>query len=150
MKCADEFIRSRRKFDEAVAKVLNFKYEEASKKSEENVRGKKALEVGQRVKYLLPKETHLSTVKMEPRWAGPYKILRRLGEHSYEVEVAPGKTTEAHRDQLAEWVDDVFIGKPTPLYYYAAISDALEEDWWPLREVLKHRVRGGKWEFLTS
>ena len=98
----------------------------------------------------MPKESHLSTVKMEPRWSGPFLVSRKVGEHSYEIEIGPGKYKQAYRDQLAEWVDDELVGKPTPLYYYSAVDEALEEDFWPVKEILGHRVKKGVWEFLTS
>ena len=147
---AVDFIESRKEIDEKVAQILNEKHAEQCRKAHARLTERKSFTVGQRVKYLVPKESHLSVVKMQPRWAGPYNVKRRISEHTYEIEIAPQKFKEVHRDQLSGWVDDDLVGPPVPLYFYASVFETLEEDWWPVEKILRHRETRDGWSFLVK
>ena len=82
-------------------------------------------EAGARVWYR--PERQPGTDKLAPEWVGPCLIHRRVGCHSYVVELAPGVLREAHRTQLRPHVADQFSGTPFLLYYLAGKAPQLPE-----------------------
>ena len=80
--------------------------------------------------------------KLEPRWKGPGKVLERLADHSYLVQVEPGKTQKAHRSQLHPHTDDMAIDDPYPMYYFSGKPPVLgvAPDDWEVEALLDHKV----------
>jgi len=84
---------------------------------------------------------------------GPGKVVQRVGEHSYIVQVKKGGTTEAHRSQLRRHIPDTLVSEPTPLYYYSGRAPELSvaPDQWLVDKVMEHRTRpDGTEEFLVK
>ena len=84
---------------------------------------------------------------------GPGIVHKRVGEHSYIIQVKRGETTEAHRSQLRRHIPDSYVSNPTPLYYYSGKAPDLsvEPDQWAVEKIMEHRVRpDGVKEFLVK
>ena len=78
------------------------------------------LKVGDTVWYRGPGKDKLSEY-----WTGPGKITAKEGEHSYEVEIAPGDLQKCHRGQLMPHVDDTYATKLFPKHYFSG-----KAPWW--------------------
>ena len=99
------------------------------------------LEIGQDVWY--QPEPQPGRDKLSPLWFGPGHVVSKKGEHSYIVEITPGRKTEAHRSRLREHVDDVYAGKTYGLHYFVGkapeIAPILKDDEYILED-------GGVWD----
>ena len=79
-------------------------------------------------------------------------VRRRVGEHSYVVEIKEGVETEAHRSQLRPHIEDTYAAETFPLYYFSGKAPALdtEMDRWLVEEIREHRGMGDQLEFLVK
>lgn len=81
-------------------------------------------------------------------------MRHRVGEHSYKVEVKPGKLQEAHRSQLRPHVADTYAENPYPMHYFVGKAPAIqvEPDEWIVDSIDDHRIgpTTGKLEFLVK
>ena len=80
------------------------------------------------------------------------KIIRRVGELSYQIEVKPDILHDVHHDQLKPFVDDVVEGTPIGLFHHTTGYQELttEPGEWEVERIVRHRRKtSGVWEFLT-
>ena len=138
-----------RQIEERVAKTLNEAHEkraqtENCKRAEAEVFTK-----DQKVWYRRPEG---SGDKLDSRWLGPAIVLERVGENSYEIQIAEKRTIRAHASFLKPYIEDVFNGQPKPIFYHQrTVPDAeAAPDEWIVDKILNHRVRNGETQFLTK
>ena len=96
--------------------------------------------VGEKVWYLRPRVR--PGEKLETYWIGPCRVAERKGEHSYTVEVEPGRLQEAHRSQLKEHFEEEWSDRPLKMYHFrqAVEDNELAMDEWNVEAVEDHRV----------
>jgi hypothetical protein len=87
---------------------------------------------------------------MDVRWYGPGVITERVGEHSYKIEIGPGRNMEAHISQLKPWFEDEEVHPLTPLFTYQPEVEKLQVDEFEVDKILEYKRRedGTLW-FLT-
>jgi hypothetical protein len=148
---AIDFVKSREHIDKVVAHTLNTRRARNAEGFRRRHQVKPTLKVGDRVKVLRPRENRRTEFKVEARWVGPSIIRARTGEHSYVVEMHPGKTQHVHRDKLLLWIDDVLHGDTVPLFFFAdprVCDDDVNE--YIVEKITRHRrTPQGGFEFLT-
>ena len=89
---------------------------------------------------------------METWWLGPVKILRRMGNMSYQVVHKPGEVWDVHREFLKPYVHDDFMGTTVPLYFHkgttkdSGLSDPSDQ----VETIKGHRMKNNKLEFLVQ
>ena len=144
------FIEKMGEQDSVVAQRLNAIQERRAKGANANRRDHPPLKVGSKVWYR--PEPQPGRDKLEPRWKGPGTVLRRVGAHSYVIELEPGGEQEAHRSQLRPHVEDTFSVKPFAIYYFTGKAPTVDlaPDEWLVEGIDRHRPGGdGKPEFLV-
>ena len=101
---------------------------------------------GDWVMILRPKSS-LSEAKAETWWEGPMKVVRRVGEASYEVERKPGITFATHVDRMKTFVR----GPGVELFHWLSNEGGEEvaPKEWNVEKILAHRWVRGKPQFLT-
>ena len=145
------FFKSQREVDEKVAKMLEELHQKRAKQVNAHRREPPPLEPGQKVWWLRPRGR--TGEKLESYWVGPSVVRKRVGEHSYMVEVAEGRTVPVHRCHLKPHVEDELMGKPVRLFQYKqAVAEAdLAPDEWLVETIKAHRrTADGEWEFLVK
>ena len=96
---AEEFLADMYDLDQELAKHINDHH-----KKIENSRNKKrpqdpyVYKPNDMVWVFRPNET--GGIKLDTRWHGPYRVLTRTGEHSYEVKTADTTPLDVHTSQL--------------------------------------------------
>ena len=91
--------------------------------------------------------------KFQSWWVGPYRVVRRAGELSYQITDNQNLTREVHYDQIKIYVYEIFNPQEgTTLVFespsYQALQTGLDE--WEVYTILAHRVGSmGSLEFLT-
>lgn len=91
--------------------------------------------------------------KLDGRWIGPAKILRRTGVRSYDIQVKPDYIMSAPLVFLKPFITDTYSGVPTHLFYHTRtpISVPIQEDENVVKKIHKHkREPDGTYKFLTS
>ena len=144
------FMERMRDQDAVVGKRLNDIQDKRAKATNAKRREHPPLKVGSKVWYR--PEPQPGRDKLEPRWKGPGLVLRRVGNHSYVIQLKPGAEQEAHRSQLRPHIDDEFADEPYPLYYFTGKAPTLEiaPDEWLIEGIDGHRKgTDGKQEFLV-
>ena len=137
--------------DQDVAKVLEEEHKQTQRKLNANRKTPKPYKVGDLVWVLRPR-TSPQTSKLDSFWMGPAKILARLGESSYNVQVKPTQAVEEHASHLKPYVGDDCTGQPTQLYHFLPSYQPVEvvPGEWNVDVILRHRKGpDGKLEFLT-
>ena len=135
--------------DKKVADVMRDIHEKRMEVLNRRRRELPALTVDQKVWYLRPRGR--SGEKLESYWIGPCVVRERRGEHSYVVEVEPGRLQEAHRSQLKEHFDDVHGEAIKNFHYRQAIpvEDAAMDEW-NVEAIEDHKIgEDGYPEFLV-
>ena len=107
------FMRKMKEQDEAVAKRLNDIQLKRAVSTNASRREPPPLKVGSKVWY--HPEPQPGRDKLEPRWKGRGIVLRRVGAHSYVVQLKTGAEQEAHRSQLRPHFEDQYIRDILPL-----------------------------------
>lgn len=137
---------------EAVDKKVAFAINEAHRKVQNRVNAKrkpKALfEEGSWVWLLYPKK--VGGRKIERWWRGPYQVVQRVGEASFQIRTDRSVLYDVHRDQLKPCVWDTDFGESYPLVFRASDSSDQQPATPVVDQVLGHRphpVHG--YEFLT-
>ena len=110
---AAQFFRKMKEIDDRVATRLNEKHEKAAERVNRNRRDFEPFQVADLVWYLRPED---AGDKLDSRWLGPGVIVARIGGNSYEVELKPGFTVNAHRSALKAFVKDPTTEDHTPLF----------------------------------
>ena len=95
--------------DKIVANSLNEKNKAEMARINVNGSKKTPFQVNEWVWVLRPKSTYAS--KLDTWWIGPAKILRRVGDQSYEVQLKPNVTQDVHINHLKPFVEDRVQGK---------------------------------------
>ena len=124
--------------DQKVAATLNDLHQRNAEVVNARRKDLKPLEVGSLVWYLRPRGRHRE--KLETYWLGPCPVLERVGNHSYVVELEPGRRQDAHRCQLKEHREDP-IGPAVKLYEYrqAKEDNDMGHGEWILKRILGHK-----------
>ena len=76
-----------------------------------------------------PKE---SADKLGTRWIGPAIVVKRIGLHSYEIQVGERNVLSAHSSRLKPYVEDEWGGEEVPLFLHKrTVPDphALPDEW---------------------
>ena len=83
---------------------------------------------------------------------GPAKVVQRTGASSYKVIHKPGEIWDVHLDSLKPYVEDDILGTETPLYFHKGTtrSTGLSDETDEVQAIQRHRLRGGRLEFLTT
>ena len=90
--------------------------------------------------------------KLESWWLGPAKVLKRVGQSSYQVMHKPGEIWDVHIDFLKPYVQDTLLGTGVPLYFHKGTTKSSglgDTDSDPVKFIRKHKIKDGKIEFLT-
>ena len=81
-------------------------------------RGRKARDppkLGDKVWVLRPKG--VGGNKISTWWLGPYKVVERVGQSSFKVQIRPGIFQDVHLDQIKPYELDEALGIGRPLTY---------------------------------
>jgi hypothetical protein len=107
--------------DSEVARILNEKHGRMAEVLNASRSEPRRFVPGDMVWWLRPPNTG---GKLDTRWLGPCKVVRRTGEHSYLVQTAPNYRTAVHATYMKPYVKDVMLGKQTELYLHKKASVA--------------------------
>jgi hypothetical protein len=135
--------------DKKVSKILNHIHQVQSNRVNQTRKEMESLQIGSQVWYRRPEN---SGEKIDSRWIGPGLIKAREGDHSYIIEIKPGKEMKAHRSFLKLYNEPKIFGKGIPLYFFRRtekIEDALPDEF-EVERILAHRKKDGEWKFLTK
>ena len=106
---AEEFLKGMNDMDQEIAKLLNEEHakqaESLNKKRPQIVREYKKDDL---VFILRPNET--GGVRLHTRFHGPYRILARVGEHSYQVKMADLSIFDVHVSHLKPCIWEAIQG----------------------------------------
>ena len=136
--------------DEKISNVMNDEHAKRTESINKRRREPPPFKIGDKVWY--HPERRPGTDKLAPLWKGPCKVTAREGQHSYVVELTPGKLQAAHRSQLKPHVVDEFVGEPYELHYFSYKAEEVEagpEDW-IVEDILDHRKGPRGPEFLVK
>ena len=91
--------------DEHVAQALNEAHAELQKSLNARRRERPPFRVGDWVWYQRPRS--VGGVKLQSWWQGPFKVVERVGQRSYQLRTPQGEVFDAHLDHLkpCEWDD---------------------------------------------
>jgi hypothetical protein len=95
---AEEFLDGVEIIDQFALKVLREELQKAEEVVNRNRPTRDVFKVGQWV--WLHRPTAFVGPKLQTSWLGPYKIVARVGEHSFKIQTAPRQEYEVHNDQL--------------------------------------------------
>ena len=109
------FFKRQEEVDQKVARVLQEVHQHKAYVINKKRKELPVLKVGQMVWWLRPRGR--TGEKLQTYWIGPCVVRGRQGEHSYLVEVEPGRMHEVHRCHLKEHKEDLH-GVPLKLYRY--------------------------------
>jgi hypothetical protein len=126
---AQNFFARMKEIDERTGRVLNQIHERRA--AQENVHRTEPPEfsAGQKVWYRRPEG---SGDKLESRWLGPALVTKRIGHHSYEIQVGERNVLTAPAIFMKPYVEDEFTEKRVPLFQHRrTIADkgALPDEW---------------------
>jgi hypothetical protein len=133
------FFERQAEVDKKVSAVMQEIHDKTMQQLNRRRRELPPIPVGSKVWYLRPRGR--TGEKLETYWIGPARVVERRGEHSYVVELEPGRMQEAHRSQLKEHVEDVFSDKPLRLFHFRqAIQDSvMAANEWEVEGIEGHR-----------
>jgi hypothetical protein len=104
---------------EAVDKKIAFALNEAHRKVQERVNSKRKpkapFEDGSLVWLLSPKK--VGGNKIERWWKGPFQVVQRVGEASFQIRTDRAVLYDVHRDQLKPCSWDMDLGASYPLVF---------------------------------
>ena len=144
------YFQRQEEVDHKIAKVLNDLHAKRAEQENRRRREPPSLNLGDKVWYLRPRGR--PGEKLETYWVGPAIVRERTGEHSYRVEIQPGRLQDAHRCQLKEHRED-FTTKPLKLFRYRQTEerDEAHPDEWVVEKIGEHRRRpDGDLEFKVK
>jgi len=147
---AIRFFDRMEKLREKVAKHLNHLHERAAEYINKKRQEKPIYKVEDKVWYLRPQDL---SANLQSKWIGPCRILRRVGEGSYIIEVKPGIEHHAHDDQLKKYILDVYAGTSKQFHYYRGSSRDIDwqTDEYEAEKILAHKKRrDGTWVFKVK
>ena len=117
--CEDavQFFDRMSRVDQEVSKILEQEHKRAQMRINALRNSPKPYKVGDFVWVLRPR-TSPQTSKLDTWWMGPAKVLARLGESSYNVQVKPNMAVEVHASHLKPYVGDDCTGQSVERYHY--------------------------------
>ena len=126
------------KIDEKVANILNLLHRKHAEQLNARRKVKRSFAEGDKVWYRRPPN---SGGKLDSRWLGPARILKRIGAQSYLIEVKEGVEISAHDSFLKLYFENEMVGEPIPLYYHqrTVIDEDAQPDEWEVDEVIDHK-----------
>ena len=143
---AGQFMDRMEQLDKTVAETLNRVH--AAAQGETN-RGRKAREppkVGDKVWVLRPKG--VGGNKISTWWLGPYKVVQRVGQSSFQIQIRPGMIQDVHLDQIKPYVIDEVLGIGRQITYRREEPDQSTQR--RVEKIRDQRVNDrGETEFLT-
>ena len=148
---AQEWIRTGKEIDEAVAKKLEEVHRRNMEQINANRQEKPEYKVGDTVWVLRPR--HVGTDKLTSWWIGPCPIVAQNGKDSFVVEIKPGHERAVSTTQIKEFKEDEYSGTPTPLHFTKPTEAelAVEIDEWEVEKILDHKTdESGNIIFLTK
>ena len=97
----------------------------------------------------LHRPTAFAGPKLQTSWLGPYKIIARVGEHSFKIQTAPREEYEVHNDQLKLCHTQPAIESLYPLVYRRGdpVSSSVEN---LVKRVVDARQTEAGLEFLVE
>ena len=147
---AQAFMDRMGEVDQLVAKTINtLHYRQADRLNKGRER-RPPFQVGDWVWIHRPKG--ITGPKLDTVWLGPGKVLERLGNATYRVQLKPNHAQEVHLDQMKPHVADTITGRSYELYTHkrGIAPLGVEPDEWLVQDILGHRRgKNGQWEFLT-
>ena len=102
--------------------------------------------------WILRPRSSPQTVKLDTWWMGPAKVLERLGDQSYRVQIKANMTLEVHASHMKPYLEDLFADPPVELYHFQSTHTPQEVQVgdWTVDTILRHRKnKRGEYEFLT-
>ena len=90
--------------------------------------------------------------KMETKWLGPCKVVMRVGDSSYQVEIKENVIQDVHLDFLKPVVENLASAPKFPLFYFQGLYADAETapDEFLVEKIVDHRLKKGKIEFLVK
>ena len=88
--------------DEKICGHLNREHKKAEEGINKNIWEFSFLKIGDKVWYRRPEN---AGDKLDSKWLGPAKVVERIGDLSYVIEVKPGYTMKAHITYLKLYED---------------------------------------------
>ena len=145
---AKEFFNRMLDSDERISRILNGLHDQRMVWENRSLKTPEPFVVGDKAWYRRPEEKR---GPLDSRWLGPVEIMSRVGESSYEILVKPGKIISAHQSWLKPYKEDMYNKAPVPLNYHrlTVVDEGALGDEFVVEEILDHRVRNGKEEYLT-
>ena len=148
---ARKFFLRMENLDQEVARILNQAHQEAQNRINASRVKRPPYQAGDWVWVARPVKAP-TTTKLDTRWFGPAKVVKRTGDQSYDVLIKPGVVQEVHADQLKGYVADQLGSRKATLFHYLPThhSPELANDEWNVETILAHRKdREGGFQFLT-
>ena len=151
--CEDaiQFFDKMARVDQEVSRILEEEHKKVQNRINAHRNSPKVYKVGDFVWVVRPK-TSPQTTKLDTYWMGPAKILSRVGESSYNVQVKPNMAMEVHASDMKPYFGEEGTGKPTDLYHFLPTYQPVEvvPGEWNVDRILRHRKGpDGKIQFLT-
>ena len=126
---------------EMVDKKIAFALNEAHRKVEERLNAKRRpkapFEDGSWVWLVNPKK--VGGQKIERWWRGPFQVVQRVGEASFQIRTDRSVLYDVHRDQLKPCLWDMDLGPSYPLVFRQGDQAAQRTGMPVVDKVLEHR-----------
>ena len=145
---AEQFLAHMEAVDKKVAHALNEAHQKIQSRVNSKRKPKAPFEDGSWVWLLSPK--NVGGQKIERWWKGPFQVVQRVGEASYQIRTDRSVLYDVHRDQLKPCLWDLDLGESYPLVFRAGDPAEQRSQAPVVDRVLEHRshpVHG--FEFLT-
>ena len=146
---AKAFFSRMEKLDQKIASIYAERHAQVQAQYNRDKREMPPFKVGDKVWILRP--PNVGGNKMETWWLGPALVVQRVGNTSYRVRTKPGVEMDTHRESMKPYIEDKLMGTGVPLFYHQGTtkSSGLIDKQNPVKQILRHRMRNGKMEFLT-
>jgi hypothetical protein len=143
-----DFLSRTEAVDKKVAEAMNEAHQKVQSRVNNRRKPKAPFEDGSWVWLLSPKK--VGGRKIEKWWRGPFQVVQRVGEASFQIRTDQSVLYDVHRDQLKPCVWDMELGDSYPLVF--RVSDPTDQR--PVTPVVDcvldhrpHPIHG--FEFLT-
>ena len=134
---AADFFKHMDAIDEKVAHALNEAHQKAQKRINAKRHPKASFDDGSWVWLLSPRK--VGGQKIERWWKGPFQVVQRVGEASYQIRTDRSVLYDVHRDQLKPCVWDVDLGASYPLVFRMADRAGQHTQAPVVDRILEHR-----------
>jgi hypothetical protein len=143
-----DFLKHMEAMDRKVAQALNDAHDKIQKRVNNKRKAKAPFEDGDWVWLMSPKK--VGGQKIERWWKGPFQVVQRTGEASFQIRTDKSVMYDVHRDQLKPCIWDMGLGDSYPLVFRAADASDQRPTAPVVDRILEHRshpIHG--LEFLT-